>query len=254
MTSRRASACSSPRTRARSSSWASAASPSGMDMLLPDPAALPFLADLKWLGKVRNAARIRFRDERFDLTGCRAKVRALIEEHIAAGGVDQLLPPVSILAPEFEEEIRKLGSDEARASEMEHAIRHEIHVRMDANPVFYQSLRERLAQIIDDRRQARIDAAEQLRLLGTVVQDLKNVHRTAESIRPRRVRLRHLRAAGRRRRARRTARRWPRHGQRQRGRWGPSRAGRADPGRTAGNSPSSTGSTRRTCSAACGRP
>lgn len=153
----------------------------GMDMLLPDPIAIPFLADLKWLGQVRNAARIRFRDERFDLSGCRAKVRALIEEHIAAGGVDQLLPPVSILAPEFEEEIRKLGSNEARASEMEHAIRHEIHVRMDANPVFYQSLRHRLEQIIGERRQARIDAAEQLRLLGTVVQDLKNVHRKAES-------------------------------------------------------------------------
>jgi type I restriction enzyme R subunit len=154
----------------------------GMDMLLPDPAALPFLADLKWLGKVRNAARVRFRDERFDLSGCRAKVRALIEEHIAAGGVDRLLPPVSILAPEFEDEIRKLGSAEARASEMEHAIRHEIHVRMEANPVFYQSLRERLAEIIEDRRQARIDAAEQLGLLATVVQDLKNVHHTAEKI------------------------------------------------------------------------
>jgi type I restriction enzyme R subunit len=153
----------------------------GMDMLLPDPVALPFLADLKWLGKVRNAARIRFRDERFDLSGCRAKVRALIEEHIAAGGVDQLLPPVSILAPEFEEEIRKLGSNEARASEIEHAIRHEIHLRLDANPIFYQSLRERLAQIIDERRQARIDAAEQLSLLWAVVQDLKNVHRKAES-------------------------------------------------------------------------
>jgi type I restriction enzyme R subunit len=154
----------------------------GMDMLLPDPAALPFLSDLKWLGKVRNAARIRFRDERFDLTGCRAKVRALIEAHIAAGGVDQLLAPMSILAPEFEEEIRKLGSDEARASEMEHAIRHEIHVRMDANPVFYEGLGQRLSQIIDDRRQARIDAAEQLRLLNTVVHDLRNVHRSAEAV------------------------------------------------------------------------
>jgi type I restriction enzyme, R subunit len=154
----------------------------GMDMLLPDPAALQFLADLKWLGKVRNAARIRFRDERFNLVGCRAKVRALIEEHIAAGGVDQLLPPMSILAPEFEEEIRRLGSDEARASEIEHAIRHEIHVRMDASPVFYETLRERLAQIIEDRRQARIDAAEQLRLLRGVVQEMKNVHRIAQSI------------------------------------------------------------------------
>src|SRR5207245_6645644 len=67
----------------------------GMDMLLPDPAALPFLADLKWLGKVRNAARIRFRDERFDLSGCRAKVRALTEEQSGAGGVTPLRPPMS---------------------------------------------------------------------------------------------------------------------------------------------------------------
>lgn len=153
-----------------------------MDMMLPDPAALPFMSDLKWLGKVRNAARVRFRDSRFDLAGCRAKVRALIEEHIASGGVEQLLEPVSILAPEFEEEMQKLGSDEARASEMEHAIRHEIHVRLDENPVFYQSLRERLERIIEDRRQARIDAAEQLRLLGDVVRDIKNVHATAQAI------------------------------------------------------------------------
>jgi len=153
-----------------------------MDMLLPDPAALPFMADLKWLGKVRNAARVRFRDSRFDLTGCRAKVRELIEEHIASGDVDQLLEPVSILAPEFEEEMRRLTSDEARASEMEHAIRHEIHVRLDENPVFYQSLRERLEQIIEDRRQARINAAEQLRLLGDVVLDMKNVHDTAQAV------------------------------------------------------------------------
>lgn len=153
-----------------------------MDMLLPDPAALPFMTDLRWLGKVRNAARVRFRDRRFDLTGCRAKVRALIEEHIRAGGVEQLLEPVSILAPEFEEEIAKLDSDEARASEMEHAIRHEIHVNVDSNPVFFQSLRERLEQIIDDRRHERIDAAEQLRLLGDVVQEVRNVHVTAQEI------------------------------------------------------------------------
>lgn len=153
-----------------------------MDMLLPDPTALPFMADLKWLGRVRNAARVRFRDSRLDLTGCRAKVRALIEEHIASGDVDQLLKPISILAPEFEEEVRKLTSDEARASEMEHAIRHEIHVRLDENPVFYESLRERLEQIIEERRQARIGAADQLRLLDGVVRDMKTVRDTAQEL------------------------------------------------------------------------
>ena len=35
---------------------------------------------------------------------------------------------------------------------MEHAIRHEIHVKLDENPAFYASLRERLEKIIEDRK------------------------------------------------------------------------------------------------------
>lgn len=153
-----------------------------MDMLLPDPAALAFAADMKWLAKMRNAARVRFRDQRMDLTGCREKVRELIDEHVGAGEVVRVLEPVSVLATEFEERLGLLGSDEARASEMAHAIRHEIHVRLDANPVTYQSLRDRLARIIEDRKQARIDAAEQLRLLGDLAREMRTVRSTAEAI------------------------------------------------------------------------
>jgi len=47
---------------------------------------------------------------------------------------------------------------------MEHAIRHEIHVKFDENPAYYQGLRDRLEQIIADRKTQRIDAAEQLSL------------------------------------------------------------------------------------------
>ena len=35
---------------------------------------------------------------------------------------------------------------------MEHAIRHEINVRVEENPAFYQSLRERLEEIIEQQR------------------------------------------------------------------------------------------------------
>jgi type I restriction enzyme R subunit len=151
-----------------------------LDMLLPDPAALPYVNDLKWLGKVRNAARNRFRDDRLSLAGCRAKVRALIEEHIRSDGVEQLLEPVSILAPEFEARVAALQSEEAQASEMEHAIRFEIHVRLDENPVFYGSLRERLEEIIEARRLARIDTAAQLRGYRELVGEVRNVRRAAE--------------------------------------------------------------------------
>lgn len=153
-----------------------------LDMLLPDPSALPFVDDLKWLGKVRNAARVRFRDDQFDLTGCRAKVRALIEQHITTTDVQGLVEPISILAAEFEEEVKKLGSDEARASEMEHAIRHEINVRMDENPVVFQSLSETLERIIQQRREEQITAAEQLSLLTHIVLDIRDIPARADEL------------------------------------------------------------------------
>jgi type I restriction enzyme R subunit len=151
-----------------------------LDMLLPDPAALPYVKDLKWLGAVRNAARVRFRDDRLSLAGCRAKVRALIEERIRSDGVELLLEPISILAPEFEARVAALQSEEAQASEMEHAIRHEIHVRLDENPVFYGSLRARLEEIIADRRRERIDTATQLRMFRELGGEIRNVRRAAE--------------------------------------------------------------------------
>jgi len=153
-----------------------------LDMLLPDPSALPYVDDLKWLGKVRNAARVRFRDNQFDLSGCRAKVRRLIEEHITTYDVEALLDPISILAAEFEEEVYKLKSDEARASEMEHAIRHEINVRMGENPVFFESLSERLAGIIEDRRSERLEIAEQLKLLEGIVVDIRGLRNAAQDL------------------------------------------------------------------------
>ena len=65
---------------------------------------------------------------------------------------------------------------------MEHAIRHEINVRVEENPVFYQSLRERLEAIIAERRQERMDAAEQLSLLSSLRDDLKDEQTRAQDI------------------------------------------------------------------------
>jgi type I restriction enzyme R subunit len=57
---------------------------------------------------------------------------------------------------------------------MEHAIRHEIHVRLEENPAFYESLREKLQKIIEDREARRIDAAKQLELLKVLAGEVKN--------------------------------------------------------------------------------
>ena len=171
-----------------------------MDMLLPDPRALAYRGDLQWLGKIRGAARARYRDERLDLSGCGEKVRRLVAGAVAADGIEILVEEVRLFSPEFEEKLDALGTDDAKASEMEHAIRHEINVRVEENPALYQSLREKLEAIIEERRLERrlerLDAARQLSLLDGLREEMKGEQTLARGRRPRRPRLRHLRTAG----------------------------------------------------------
>ena len=68
------------------------------------------------------------------------------------------------------------------ASMIEHAVAREIHVKMDEDPVFYQSLSDRLAAIIDDYRQDRITGAERLRNLHEVLEDAKHPEKRAKDI------------------------------------------------------------------------
>ena len=153
-----------------------------MDMLLPDPRALAYHADLRWLGKIRGAARARYRDDRLDLSGCGEKVRALIADAVVADGIQVLVKEVQLFSPEFDEKVDALGTDEAKASEMEHAIRHEISVHAEENPAIYQSLRERLEEIIAERRQERLDAARQLELLSSLRDELRGEQAQAENL------------------------------------------------------------------------
>ena len=153
-----------------------------MDMLLPDQRALIYHADLRWLGKIRGTARARYRDDRLDLAGCGEKVRKLIADAVVADGIEILVKEVQLFSQEFDEKVEALTTDDAKASEMEHAIRHEINVRVEENPVFYQSLRERLEEIIEQRRQQRLDAAEQLKLLNDLREDLKGEQSQAETM------------------------------------------------------------------------
>ena len=153
-----------------------------MDMLLPDRRALAYNSDLRWLGKIRGAARARYRDDRLDLSGCGEKVRKLIADAVVADGIQILVKEVQLFSPEFEEKVEALRTDEAKASEMEHAIRHEISVRLEENPAFYQSLRERLEAIIEERRQERLDAAKQLSLLNSLREELKGEQTRAQDI------------------------------------------------------------------------
>src|ERR1039457_603286 len=153
-----------------------------LEMLLPDPQALPYIGDLKWLGKIRQAAAARYRDDKIDISDCGEKVRKLIEDAIFVDGIQLLVKQVPLLSKEFDEKVDALKTPEAKASEMEHAIRHEIHVRLEENPAFYQSLKERLEEIIRELRERRIDQAKQLELLKGLKETLTGVASIADKV------------------------------------------------------------------------
>ncbi len=153
-----------------------------MDVLLPDPRALAYADDLRWLGKIRQAAATRYRDRRLDISDCGEKVRKLIEEAITADGIQLLVKQVSIFSKDFGDRLAQLKSDEARASEMEHAIKAEIHVRLEEDPAFYASLRERLERLIEDRKAKRIDAAQQLLKFEALVQEMRGRVQRADEV------------------------------------------------------------------------
>ncbi|TPK94794.1 HsdR family type I site-specific deoxyribonuclease [Mesorhizobium sp. B2-4-12] len=139
-----------------------------MDMVLPDPKGLeePYVSDLKWLSRLRVTARREHYWEPFDPKDYGAKVGDIITRHLAVEGVELLLTKRDILDPSFKQFLASLTSAEARAAEIEHAIRQEIHVHRDENPAAYASLWEQLERIVNKRREDRVAAASALERLG----------------------------------------------------------------------------------------
>ena len=142
-----------------------------MDMVLPDPKALeePYPSDLKRLSRIRVLARRAYHEEPFDPKDYGAKVGEIITSHLSVTGVQQLLVKFDILDPAFRPHLESLRSGDAKAAEIEHAIRQEIHVHRDENPTAYASLWEQLERIVNERREARVSAASALTQLEAMV-------------------------------------------------------------------------------------
>jgi type I restriction enzyme R subunit len=152
-----------------------------MDIVLPDPMANPYRDDLDQLSTIYGKAKERYRDESMNLDGAGAKVRKLIQDHIRSQGIEVLNDePVSIMDEvEFDTRVEGLESDEARASEMQNAIRHEINVRFDEDPVHYGSLRERVEELIERYRDGRLDERETIAELRALMEEIRSRDKVA---------------------------------------------------------------------------
>jgi type I restriction enzyme R subunit len=107
-----------------------------MDFLMPDPGVEPYLEDFSFLGTIREGAKNLYRDERLSLKDCSKKVEELIHAHIMASDMENILEPISITAPDFNEKLEIKGGSKAKASHVEYASGRQSPKRLPQIPPF----------------------------------------------------------------------------------------------------------------------
>lgn len=140
-----------------------------LDIILPHQAAHKYRVPAKRLGYILRVTKERYKDTSLNLGDAGAKVKDLINEHLVNLGINPKVEPVELLSEGFIENLNRNAGDnaEAKASEMEHAIRKHCTVHHDEDPSFYKSLSEKVENLIDQYQDQWEKLAEELDKLRT---------------------------------------------------------------------------------------
>ncbi|WP_369036550.1 type I restriction endonuclease subunit R [Streptomyces adonidis] len=124
-----------------------------VDRVLPHEKALDHLHDVRAWSVLQMRVRRHYRDDTgggFAMRGYGRKVRALIADHLQAQEIEQKIPPVSILAPDFDEVVGTLPVREAAAEQVQ-ALRYHLEERLavEERPV-YRQLSVELERVLEE--------------------------------------------------------------------------------------------------------
>ena len=143
-----------------------------LDVVLPHPSAQPYRVPAKRLGYILQVTKERYKDTSLDLGDAGAKVKALINEHLISLGINPKVQPVELLAADFMAQLAAHSGKnlQAKASEMEHAIRKHCTVHHDEDPAFFKSLSAKVDALIEQHHDQWDVLAEKLaELRGEVI-------------------------------------------------------------------------------------
>jgi type I restriction enzyme R subunit len=140
-----------------------------LDIILPHASAQPYRVPAKRFGYILQVTKERYKDASLQLGDAGAKVKALINEHLISLGINPKVAPVELLAEDFLQRLHDHagGNSEAKASEMEHAIRKHCTVHHDEDPSFYKRLSEKVDALIEQHHDQWDLLAEKLAELRT---------------------------------------------------------------------------------------
>ncbi|GGV81341.1 type I restriction enzyme [Streptomyces gelaticus] len=124
-----------------------------VDRVLPHEGALEFVPDARAWSVLQMRVRRHYRDETgggFVMRGYGRKVRALIADHLEAQEVAQAIPPVSILAPDFDEVVSRLPVREAAAEQIQ-GLRYHLEERQAVEDrAVYRQLSAELERVLEE--------------------------------------------------------------------------------------------------------
>lgn len=120
--------------------------------VLPRKEALDFFSDWKSFTEINALANRHFRDNRLSMKGIPPKLRAIADEFLVSRGIKQTVAPISIIADDFQEEVKSRKREKTKAAEVEHAIRHFIDINLDEDPELFASFSEALEAILQTFR------------------------------------------------------------------------------------------------------
>ncbi len=140
-----------------------------LDIVLPNPIGHPYRIPAKRFGYILRVTKERYKDTSLDLGDAGQKVKDLINQHLISLGINPKVPPVELLSTDFIDQLNQHadGNLEAKASEMEHAIRKHCTVHHDEDPAFYRSLSQKVENLIDQYQDQWEKLAEELEKLRT---------------------------------------------------------------------------------------
>jgi type I restriction enzyme R subunit len=119
--------------------------------------------DLKFFRNLRAEASIRFQ-ERVDFSEYEPKIRKLLDTHVGADEVEQLIEPIDLLNTAQREEVlgKENRSDESKADMIASAARHTIEKEFEKDPAFFTKFSKLLEDALEALHEKRLQAAEAL--------------------------------------------------------------------------------------------
>ena len=155
-----------------------------INLVLPNEKALAYEYDFTLFNEIKLRARNVFpEDEDLKTTTEESQMlRAMIDEHLEAEGVKNLLAePVSIIDKDkFTEEMMK-ASPTTNELFLQNNLKHTIKVGKDKNPDFYKPLGDRLDELLRLRHEERLSQTDMLKAFADIQEAIRAEQKEGEA-------------------------------------------------------------------------